>query len=719
MFKRLFWVLVLWLCCLGAAEAIQIPVKQISRQELHSLIPLSGNWKLKGPDGKEFLARVPGPWERYYKPKFITHMGQGVYELELKLPQEAKGQYFKIYTNLAGGEHFSCKLNGQEIARNGFRSDSTSRVIQVFPFKVEQTDLHLKCNIQNLKLYNSGLIRPVYFGRADLIERWQLREKMLTNFNIGVFLFLALFHILLYAGYRQEIGLLWFALLSLSLGAFGEFYHARNIEYFFTEVPVEVSSFITRLALFSVMPAFILYVYATAPQRQKAKYLKPWFIKLVLGINLAFMLSILLPIQLYTIFTILWMLINMLYTLYNIWRLKVFVSDPQTYLYAGSNLLFSVGMIFDNLNGLGILPFEFMSRYMMMLFCLLQAIFLSRRMQQNYQQAVSLQQELSEVNQNLEGLISERTQEIRSKNEQLQKLVSFKDEMTRMIVHDLKAPLNTLMNLPAQQIALSEERRHSFENASKRILGLVENMLQLKQADEPGLRPHTSLVSLQRAADQVLLGLGNWAQSKKIKLINQLEPGLSVQADAGLLERVLLNICDNAIKHTPIGGEICLGANQQGESVQIWVDDTGHGFSPQALDKAFEKNQSFAQGQTPRSSGLGLYFCRQVIEAHGGGISLQNRSPYGARVLIELPLHLPAQLVLESEDLQRLGPVLADLQRLEVFEVSDLQALLLPLRQDPGPGLKAWLERFDRAIYEVNEEAYAELLAQVTAPADC
>ncbi len=719
MLKYLLLVIALCLGVLNPAEAVEIPVKPIRSEDLNQLISLNGNWKLKGPDGKERLATVPGPWERYYQPKLITRRGQGRYEIELKLPAETQGQYFKIFSNLVGGEHVSCQINGQKIARNGFRPQSTSRVMQYFPFKVDNLNLRLKCDITNFKLYNSGLIRPVYFGRAELIDQLQLREKMQTNLNIGIFLFLALFHILLYLGYRQEKGLFWFAMLALSLGLFGEFYHARNIEFFITEVPVEWSSFLTRLALFSVMPMFFLYVYALAPLRDQVAYLKPWFIKLVLGINLIFILSILLPIQIYAPFILLWMIVNMLYTSYNVWKLRAFLPYRETYLYAGSNLLFSVGMIMDNLSGLGVLPLEFVSRYMLLLFCLLQAVFLSRRMQQNYQQAVSLQHELTEVNQNLEQLVSSRTHEVQTQNEELKKLVSFKDEMTRMIVHDLKVPLNTLINLPAQQIELSEDRRQSFKSASKRILSLVENILQVKQTDQPGLRLALRSLPLQRLTNEVLITVSHWAQSKKIRLMNEMTPHIFVQADIALFERVMLNLCDNAIKQTPIGGEVRIGASQSDEFVQIWCDDTGPGLSPEVLAKAFDQHESFAQGATPRSSGLGLYFCRQVIEAHGGKISLENRVPTGARVLIQMPLNTPVTSNLATHETQQLLSVLQALKQFEVFEVSDIQNLLEPLRKDPGPSLKIWLERFDKVVFEVNEEAYAELLNEVTALANC
>lgn len=712
--------------CLGwvvpvfaANSALEPPVRHLQASELEQVISLDGQWQLQGPDGKVFLAAVPGPWERYYQPRLLTRMGQGVYRLHLQLPPEAQGQFFKLHSNLVGGEHFSCEVNGQMAGRNGLQPGTTSRVVQFFPFQATAPLLQISCQVQNTRLHNSGLIRSVYFGPAHLIEQLQLQGKMLGNLNIGVYLFLAMFHLVLFLGYRQDRALLWFAWLCLTLGLFGEFYHARNLEYFGLTIPVEVSAIATRLPLFMMLPAFFLYVKAMAPHPNKVSYLSPRFINGLLWFNLFFSLTVFAPTQWYTPSTLIWFVSMALAMCYNAWALRKFLPYRDSYLYLISNLLFSLAFVHDLLNGLGIFPNENISRYSMLLFCLAQAVFLSWRMQANYQRALRLQGELEEVNHNLDHLVSERTAEVQVQNEELQRLVKFKDEMTRMVVHDLKAPLQNLLQLPAPQQELDPQQRQSFQAAGQRLVLLVENMLTAQPAPV-GLQVVTAPLALKPLVEQVMLSVQNWARGKKIQLQQQIGVDLWVQVDQHLLERVLLNLLDNALKQTPIGGEICFGAELRDNTVWFWLDDTGAGIPEPMRAQAFEQHQSFATGKAPRSSGLGLYFCRQVLLAHQGSIELLPL-PVGTRVLMSLPLAAQgaAEADWRAEELLQLTPLLAALRQLEVYEVSDIQQLLQGLQSTAGSRLQRWLEALQQAVYHVDEETYVQILDQVPTAADC
>src|SRR6185295_20162074 len=97
--------------------------------------------------------------------------------------------------------------------------------------------------------------------------------------------------------------------------------------------------------------------------------------------------------------------------------------------------------------------------------------------------------------------------------------------------------------------------------------------------------------------------------------------GVVVKADPGLLQRVIDNIVDNAKRHTPNGGKIRLEARREGASVTIHISNNGPPIPPEARARVFEK---FGQaGKGPRNTfGLGLYFSRLVLEAHGGRISV-------------------------------------------------------------------------------------------------
>jgi signal transduction histidine kinase len=711
------WVLLLWLATFPAWGEADVPVRKVQVSELNQKLSLNGAWQLLGPEQQVWQTRVPGAWEQHYASKRIPHFGSGSYRLKVQFPPTAVGQYFKIYTSLVGGEFFHCYANEQLVGRNGFKENSTSRVVQFFPFRLDQTALLIRCEVRNTKLHTSGLIRSVSLGPAVMIDNLQFKEKMGFNFVVGVFLFLGLFHLLLYAGYRQDKALLWFAFFCFSLGLFGEFYNARSWEFLFGEIPVEISARITRIALYMILPSFFGYAYYTAPKSEKTPYISAYFVKLITWFNLFCVVSVLLPIHLHSPFMALWLLLMTGCVLYNIFLLVGFVRVPSAYPFLFSSLIFSFSLLNDFLNGLGILYNGNVSRYGLLLFCLVQAIFLSWRMQHNYQQALSLQNELTEVNENLDSLVSERTQEIQAKNEELHKLVRFKDEMTQMMVHDLKTPLSTLLNLPSQQTILSPEARNSFEVASKRMLTLIENMLNLKQAESSELTLQLKPQRLYTLTKQVFLTVTPWATSKKITLLNQVNPQHQVRVDVLLFERVVLNLLDNAIKHTPIGGEVTISSEMDGPLICYRIADTGVGIPTDLLSKVFDKNQSFTQGQTPRSSGLGLHFCRQIIAAHQGQIAIES-SPTGTQVMLSLPAcrePLPTNPVWLPQQLQVVRPIAQQLSELEVFEVSKIHAALHELKTSSDQGVLDWLSALEGAVREVNAAAFGRLIAQVIA----
>lgn len=694
----------------------EIPVRTVQASEMHQKISLNGAWQLIGPEQQILQTRVPGPWERHYASKRIPHFGSGSYRLKVQMPPAAVGQYFKLYTSLVGGESFHCYANEQLVGRNGFTENSTSRVVQFSPFRLDRPELLIRCEVKNTKLHTSGLIRSVSLGPAVMIDNLQFKEKMSFNFVVGVFLFLGLFHLLLYAGYRQDKALLWFAFFCFSLGVFGEFYNARSWEFLFGEIPVDISARVTRIALYMILPSFFGYAYYTAPKTSQTPYISATFVKAVTWFNLFCAASVLLPLHLHSLFMALWLMLMTGCVFYNVFLLLGFVRMPSAYPFLFSSLIFSFSLLNDFLNGLGILHNGNVSRYGLLLFCLLQAIFLSWRMQYNYQQALSLQSELAEVNENLDSLVSERTQEVQAKNEELHKLVRFKDEMTQMMVHDLKTPLSTLLNLPSQQTILSPEARKSFEVASKRMLTLIENMLNLKQSESAELTLQLKPQRLYTLTKQVFLTVTPWATSKKITLLNEVDLQHQVMVDDLLFERVVLNLLDNAIKHTPIGGEVRITSESEGPVIHYLIADTGVGIPAELLSQVFNKNQSFTQGQTPRSSGLGLHFCRQIIAAHQGQIVIESSPTLGTKVSLSLPAYQePASAHKEwlAEQLRVVKPVAKQLSELEVFEVSKIQTALQALKSSPDQGVQNWLNGLEGAVREVNEEKFAGLITQV------
>ena len=125
------------------------------------------------------------------------------------------------------------------------------------------------------------------------------------------------------------------------------------------------------------------------------------------------------------------------------------------------------------------------------------------------------------------------------------------------------------------------------------------------------------------------------ARDGGIELASKVLPGLIVLADSRLLSRLLQNLLDNAIKHTPQGGTVTVSAREVGSLVELRVKDTGEGIPPEALPHIFER---FYQAPTDRriGAGLGLAFCREAAQAMGGDVVIASTSARGTEVLVTL-----------------------------------------------------------------------------------
>lgn len=121
------------------------------------------------------------------------------------------------------------------------------------------------------------------------------------------------------------------------------------------------------------------------------------------------------------------------------------------------------------------------------------------------------------------------------------------------------------------------------------------------------------------------------------------EDGIFVRGERAKLKEVLLNLVSNALKHTPHGGAIVLRAAYAGSVARITVEDTGCGIAPQDLPHIFERFYRIRQGADDvPGTGLGLHICREIVEAHGGGIEVESELGKGSRFIISLPLSAPS-----------------------------------------------------------------------------
>lgn len=109
------------------------------------------------------------------------------------------------------------------------------------------------------------------------------------------------------------------------------------------------------------------------------------------------------------------------------------------------------------------------------------------------------------------------------------------------------------------------------------------------------------------------------------------------------MERVFVNLLENAAKYSSPGGPITIGGRRRDGEVELWVADRGPGIPPEHLERVFEKFYRVRDGAAQRvpGTGLGLAICRAIVTAHGGAVHAESRPGRGARFVVRLPVALP------------------------------------------------------------------------------
>ncbi len=242
----------------------------------------------------------------------------------------------------------------------------------------------------------------------------------------------------------------------------------------------------------------------------------------------------------------------------------------------------------------------------------------------------------------------------------LRELEKVRDDLMKMIVHDLKTPLTSVlasleMVLDGDFGVVSDPQRRALGDAESKaedLLALIEDLLEVARLEET-----TPSLDLQPIAPGAFLAelSHEWSvrfrQERATVDVAATEDAPVFQGDKGMLKRVFSNLIQNALTHTASDVHISLAAcRDPTNGVLFTVGDNGPGIPPQYHEVIFRKFERVKNPAIPRvrSSGLGLAFCKLAVEAHGGRIWVQSTEGEGSRFHIALPLDPGAERQSES-----------------------------------------------------------------------
>ena len=225
----------------------------------------------------------------------------------------------------------------------------------------------------------------------------------------------------------------------------------------------------------------------------------------------------------------------------------------------------------------------------------------------------------------------------------LEQLFDARRELVAWASHDLRTPLASLramIEALEDDLAEPAEYLEAIRTQTEILSRLVDDLFELARIDAGALTLELRDAPLGELVDRCLNAVDAEARARQVGLESRLEGDPVVRIAPDKVERVLMNLLANAVRHSPPNGEVAVVVEPDSDHVVVAVEDTGAGLATGAPERMFDRFWRADESRTRSSggAGLGLAIARGLVQAHGGTIWAENREGGGARVAFTLPL---------------------------------------------------------------------------------
>jgi heavy metal sensor kinase len=227
--------------------------------------------------------------------------------------------------------------------------------------------------------------------------------------------------------------------------------------------------------------------------------------------------------------------------------------------------------------------------------------------------------------------------------DRIQALVNGIREMSDNIAHDLKSPITRIRGISEVNLTTDasdkdyETMAASTIEECDRLLDMINTMLVISKTEAGVNKLDTQEMDIAAVVRDACELFRSPAEDKDVRLICDVPGNFSISGDNRLIQRMIANLLDNAIKYTPAGGSIEMTVNTLNDAATITVKDTGIGISEKDMPRIFKRFYRCDPSRSEAGIGLGLSFARAIARAHGGDITVTSVPDQGSTFTVTLP----------------------------------------------------------------------------------
>jgi signal transduction histidine kinase len=613
----------------------------------------------------DYYGMVPSYWTDYPSDKIKTSkFGYATYRLRVLLPPGyRKSMAFDLPVF---DSSYDIYINDRYFGGNGVPGRSEIESVpgyktNFFRFDPPSDTLTIIVNVSNYFHRRGGFWLPIKMGTFSKVQK-QLANSWATEWSTISFLIgFSLFFLFFLLIYPKEKAMGFFCMATIGL-ALRPFFTSHFLIYNIADIGWTWTVRLEYLSLYLTITGWQWFAAELYPSR-----IFRTFSYIMTGVFFAaFVLTFFLPVKIFSYATFVVypeMIILMIYAIAKSFSgiLKKNMLDVAYFL---AFIMLVIAGVHDIRVSLGKSSegSGYLLTYIVIIFVFIQASLLIYKWVLSYYEKDKLQNELAFMNRNLEVIVSERTQELLRRNDeieqqnnrialqnkQLSDTIQLKNKIFSVVAHDLRSPVvNILYMLNLLKEKEYKEKYDTFANSSiqyaQLVISLLENMLVWGRGQEDKIKYSPEKLNM---ADIILTNLSIYKETsdKKEISMNFTQVGSSMAFfDKDLLDIVIRNLLSNAVKYTPRGGRISIllkDKSAEGEGMLLKICDNGIGISDEKQKELFTSADvtSTPGTENEKGTGLGLKLCAELVNINKGTIGVESKEGKGSCFSITLPV---------------------------------------------------------------------------------